>query len=186
MSPTLVGIAGLVLLFALLALRMPVAFAMLIVGVAGIATLNSFDAALATMASEAWVLSSQQSLAVIPLFVLMGNLATVSGMSRDLYSAAYAWIGHWRGGLASATVLGCAGFAALSGSSVASAITMGRVALPEMKRFGYSARLATGVVAAGGTLGILIPPSTGFVIYAILTNPRSESSFSPACCRACC
>jgi len=170
MSPTVVGIAGLVLLFALLAFRMPVAFAMLIVGVAGIATLNSFEAALATMASEAWVLSSQQTLAVIPLFVLMGNLATVSGMSRDLYSAAYAWIGHWRGGLASATVLGCAGFAALSGSSVASAITMGRVALPEMKRFGYSARLATGVVAAGGTLGILIPPSTGFVIYAILTE----------------
>lgn len=170
MSPTLVGIAGLVLLFALLAFRMPVAFAMLIVGVLGVATLNSFEAALATLASEAWVLSSQQTLAVIPLFVLMGNLATVSGMSRDLYNAAYAWIGHRRGGLASATVLGCAGFAALSGSSVASAITMGGVALPEMKRFGYSARLATGVVAAGGTLGILIPPSTGFVIYAILTE----------------
>jgi tripartite ATP-independent transporter DctM subunit len=170
MSPTLVGVAGLALLFALLALRMPVAFAMLVVGVAGIAALNSVEAALATLASEAWVLSSQHTLAVIPLFVLMGNLATVSGMSRDLYSAAHAWIGHWRGGLASATVVGCAGFAALSGSSVASAITMGRVALPEMKRFGYGARLATGVVAAGGTLGILIPPSTGFVIYAILTE----------------
>jgi tripartite ATP-independent transporter DctM subunit len=170
MSPTLVGLAGLALFFALLALRMPVAFALLTVGALGIAALNSVEAALATLATEAWVLSSQHTLAVIPLFVLMGNLATVSGMSRDLYDAAYAWIGHRRGGLASATVLGCAGFAALSGSSVASAITMGRVALPEMRRFGYAARLATGVVAAGGTLGILIPPSTGLVVYAILTE----------------
>ena len=107
---------------------------------------------------------------IIPLFVLMGNLASISGMSRDLYGAAYAWIGHWRGGLASATIAACAGFAALSGSSVASAVTMGRVALPEMRRYKYDNRLATGCIAAGGTLGILIPPSTGFVIYAILTE----------------
>ena len=91
-------------------------------------------------------------------------------MSRDLYGAAYAWFGHWRGGLASATIAACAGFAALSGSSVASAVTMGRVALPEMRRYDYHPRLATGAIAAGGTLGILIPPSTGFVIYAILTE----------------
>jgi tripartite ATP-independent transporter DctM subunit len=110
------------------------------------------------------------ALSVIPLFVLMGNLAVVSGMSSDLFTAAYAWLGHRRGGLASATVLACAGFAALSGSSVASAITMGRVTLPEMRRYNYDPRLATGVVAAGGTLGILIPPSTVLVIYGILTE----------------
>ncbi len=100
----------------------------------------------------------------------MGNFATVSGMSRDLYGAAYAWFGHWRGALASATIAACAGFAALSGSSVASAVTMGRVALPEMRCYQYDPRLPTGCIAAGGTLGILIPPSTGFVLYAILTE----------------
>jgi tripartite ATP-independent transporter DctM subunit len=100
----------------------------------------------------------------------MGNLGSVSGMARDLYSAAYSWIGHWRAGLAHATILACAGFAAVSGSSVASAVTMGKVCLPEMRRYNYDARLATGTVAAGGTLGILIPPSTAFVIYAILTE----------------
>jgi tripartite ATP-independent transporter DctM subunit len=109
-------------------------------------------------------------LAVIPLFVLMGNAASVSGMGRDLYAAAYAWVGHWRGGLSSATIVSCAGFAAVSGSSVASAVTMGRVCLPEMKRYNYDDRLATGTVAAGGTLGILIPPSTAFIVYAILTE----------------
>ena len=100
----------------------------------------------------------------------MGNRAGVSGMSKDLYEAAYKWFGHFRGGLASATIVGCAGFAAMSGSSIAAAVTMGRVALPEMKRFNYGDSLATGAVAAGGTLGILIPPSTGMIIYAILTE----------------
>jgi tripartite ATP-independent transporter DctM subunit len=104
------------------------------------------------------------------LFVLMGNLAGVSGMSRDLYDAANKWIGHLKGGLASATVVGCAGFSALSGSSLAAALTMGRVSLPEMQRYNYDNGLATGAIAAGGTLGILIPPSAGFVIYAILTE----------------
>src|SRR5690606_25135915 len=94
----------------------------------------------------------------------------VSGMARDLFAAAYAWLGHWRGGLSSATIVACAGFAAVSGSSVASAVTMGRVCLPEMKRYGYDDRIATGTVAAGGTLGILIPPSTAFIVYAILTE----------------
>jgi tripartite ATP-independent transporter DctM subunit len=100
----------------------------------------------------------------------MGNLGAVSGMARDLYSAAYAWIGHRRGGLAHATILACAGFAAVSGSSVASAVTMGKVCLPEMRRYNYDHRLATGTIAAGGTLGILIPPSTAFVIYGLLTE----------------
>jgi tripartite ATP-independent transporter DctM subunit len=170
MSPTAAGLAGLALLFLLLALRTPVAFAMAAVGLLGITVLNGFGPALETFASQAFTLAANAELLVIPLFVLMGNLAAVSGMSRDLYDAAHAWVGHWRGGLASATIIGCAGFAALSGSSVASAVTMGKVALPEMRRHGYDDRLATGTVAAGGTLGILIPPSTGFVIYAILTE----------------
>jgi tripartite ATP-independent transporter DctM subunit len=100
----------------------------------------------------------------------MGNLASAAGLSRDLYDAAYRWIGHRPGGLAGATVVGCAGFSALSGSSIASAVTMGRVAYPNMRRYGYGGRLSTGAIAAGGTLGILIPPSTGFVLYAILTE----------------
>lgn len=170
MSSVSVGLMGLVLLLVLMALRMPVAFAMIVAGLAGITMLNSWSAAVATLFTETWGTLTYVELTVIPLFVLMGNIASASGMSRDLYNTAYAWIGHFRGGLAHATILGCTGFAALSGSSVASALTLGRVALPEMKRFGYDSKFGAGAVAAGGTLGILIPPSTGFVIYAILTE----------------
>jgi tripartite ATP-independent transporter DctM subunit len=170
MSATLIGIIGLLGLFTLLAIRTPVAIAMIIVGVIGTWVLNGWQASMSTLVDESFVIASTYELIVIPLFVLMGNLASISGMSADLYRAAYAWVGHWRGGLASATIVSCAGFAALSGSSVASAVTMGRVALPEMRRYNYDNRLATGCIAAGGTLGILIPPSTGFVIYAILTE----------------
>jgi tripartite ATP-independent transporter DctM subunit len=157
-------------LLALLFARMPIGIAMTLVGAAGIAVLNSPQAALNSLGSFPFSHAAVQAFAVIPLFVLMGNFAAVSGMGRDLYAAAYAWLGHRRGGLASATVLACAGFAALSGSSVASAVTMGRVCLPEMRRYAYDARLATGVIAAGGTLGILIPPSTVMVVYALLTE----------------
>jgi tripartite ATP-independent transporter DctM subunit len=143
---------------------------MFIVGFFGIWALNGLNAATSLLASEAFTLGSSPELVVIPLFILMGNVASITGMSRQLYDAAYAVIGSVRGGLASATVIGCGGFAALSGSSVASALTMGKVALGEMERYKYDPRLSTGVVAAGGTLGILIPPSTGFVIYAILTE----------------
>jgi len=170
MSITLIGIIGLLGLFTLLAIRTPVAIAMIIVGVIGTWVLNGWQASMSTLVDESFVIASTYELIVIPLFVLMGNFASLSGMSADLYRAAYAWVGHWRGGLASATIASCAGFAALSGSSVASAVTMGRVALPEMRRYNYDNRLATGCIAAGGTLGILIPPSTGFVIYAILTE----------------
>jgi len=170
MSATLVGIIGLGGLFFLLAFRTPVAIAMMVIGVIGIWVLNGWQASMSTLVDESFVIASTYELIVIPLFVLMGNFATISGMSADLYRAAYAWVGHWRGGLASATIASCAGFAALSGSSVASAVTMGRVSLPEMRRYNYDNRLATGCIAAGGTLGILIPPSTGFVIYAILTE----------------
>jgi len=169
-SPTAVGLAGMAALLLLLALRMPIGLAMSLVGAIGVAILNSPHAALNSLGSFPFSHAAVQAFAVIPLFVLMGNFAAASGMGRDLYAAAYAWVGHRRGGLASATIMACAGFAALSGSSVASAVTMGRVCLPEMRRYRYDARLATGVVAAGGTLGILIPPSTVLVVYALLTE----------------
>ena len=170
MNETTIGIIGIIALFVMLAMRIPVGIVMMIIGAVGVGVLNGWSAALATLGSEPFVIASNFELMIIPLFVLMGNLAGISGMSRDLYGAAYAWLGQFRGGLASATIAACAGFAALSGSSVASAVTMGRVSLPEMKRYNYDDRLATGCIAAGGTLGILIPPSTGFVIYAILTE----------------
>ncbi|HEU0222747.1 MAG TPA: TRAP transporter large permease [Paracoccaceae bacterium] len=168
MSAASIGAIGMAVMVALLALRIPVALAMFAVGFAGISLLASTQAALSLMASESFTLASSAELVVVPLFILMGNVATASGMSRRLYDAAYAVIGSLRGGLASATVIGCGGFAALSGSSVATALTVGKVSLAEMERYHYDPRLSTGVVAAGGTLGILIPPSTGFVIYAIL------------------
>ncbi|MCB1394672.1 MAG: TRAP transporter large permease [Rhodobacter sp.] len=170
MTDFAIGMWGMGALFVMLALRIPVAFAMFAVGFVGISLLNGTRAAMSYLATESFTLSSSAELVVVPLFILMGNVATETGMSRRLYDAAYAIIGSVRGGLASATVIGCGGFAALSGSSVASALTMGKVSLGEMERFNYDHRLSTGAVAAGGTLGILIPPSTGFVIYAILTQ----------------
>lgn len=156
-------------LLLLLYIRVPVGIAMMVVGTVGIWMIRP-TAALPTLAREIFSEATNYPLTIIPLFVLMGNLAGVAGLSRDLYSAAHNWLGGFKGGLASAAVVGCAGFSALSGSSLASAMTMGRVSLPEMKRFGYHDGLATGAIAAGGTLGILIPPSAGFVIYAILTE----------------
>lgn len=170
MAPATAGILGFVALFALLAIRMPIGLAMTLVGAVGIAFLNSTNAALNVMGSFPFSYSAVFTLSVIPLFILMGNFASVSGMGTDLYRTAYTWIGHRRGGLAAATILACAGFAALSGSSIASAATMGKVSLPEMERYGYDQRLATGSIAAGGTLGILIPPSTVLIVYALLTE----------------
>ena len=170
MSSMAVGALGMGVLLALLILRIPVAFAMFAVGFVGIAVLNGLPSAMSLLASETFTLASSAELVVVPLFILMGNVASATGMSGRLYDAAYAIIDSVKGGLASATIIGCGGFAALSGSSVASALTMGKVSLAEMARFNYDPRLSTGAVAAGGTLGILIPPSTGFVIYAILTQ----------------
>ena len=164
------GLFGMVAMLLMLLMRLPVAFTMFLVGFLGIAFLNGWNSAWSLLASETFTLASSPELIVIPLFIFMGNIASKSGMSSKLFDAAYAIVGSMRGGLASATILGCGGFAALSGSSVASALTMGKVALTEMDRFDYHKRLSSGVVAAGGTLGILIPPSTGFVIYAILTE----------------
>ena len=170
MSGTFVGVLGLAGLFLLIFLRMPIGIALAIAGVIGYWALSGLDPTLALLGSVPFEIAYNYDLSIIALFVLMGNFAMVSGMSRDLYDMARSLVGHWPGGLASATVVGCAGFAAVSGSSLASAVTMGRVALPEMRRYDYHPRLATGCVAAGGTLGILIPPSTGFIIYALLTE----------------
>ncbi|WP_162654753.1 TRAP transporter large permease [Lentilitoribacter sp. Alg239-R112] len=170
MSPEIYGILGFAALFMFLAIGVPVAVSLLIVGFVGTIFLSGFQAAAFTLSGQAFATVTVYQLTIIPLFILMGNLASTAGLSRDLFEAAHKIVGHLRGGLAAATIVGCAGFAALSGSSIASAITMGKVAYPEMKRFNYGARLATGSIAAGGTLGILIPPSTGFVIYAVLTE----------------
>ena len=170
MSPEWIGALGIAVMLFLLTLRMPIGIAMLLVGSVGFAILNGPKQALMALGTYPYSYAAYYDLAVIPLFVLMGNLAAASGMGRALFGAAYAWVGHWRGGLASATIVSCAGFAAVSGSSVASAVTMGKVCLPEMKRYKYDDGLATGTVAAGGTLGILIPPSTAFIVYGILTE----------------
>lgn len=169
MDGSTLALSGFFALFVLLFIRMPVGVSMLLVGTWGIWMVRS-KAAIPKLAGEIFNEASNYPLTIIPLFVLMGNFAGVSGMSRDLYDAAHSWLGHLKGGLASATIVGCAGFSALSGSSLAAALTMGRVSLPEMQRYNYDNGLATGAIAAGGTLGILIPPSAGFVIYAILTE----------------
>jgi tripartite ATP-independent transporter DctM subunit len=170
MTNTEIGLIGLGALFVLFVLRMPVGLTMLIVGCLGNAAIAGWTHALPSLSSETFAIATFYQLVVIPMFVLMGNLAGASGMGRDLYNAAYAWVGHIRGGLASATIIACACFASLCGSAAASAVTMGRVALPEMKRFNYDDALATGTVASGGTLGFIFPPSAGMVIYAVLTE----------------
>ncbi|MCL7942946.1 TRAP transporter large permease [Marinobacter sp. ATCH36] len=170
MTSVEIGMLGLVGLLTLIMLRMPVGVVMILVGGVGYSIIAGITPAQSVLANYPFQHASSYSLSVIPLFVLMGQLAVQSGISRDLFAATYAWIGSFRGGLASATVASSAGFAALSGSSVASAATMGSVALPEMDRYKYDTALATGTVAAGGTLGILIPPSTGFILYALLTE----------------
>ncbi len=170
MSPPIIGLLGLAGMFVMIFLRVPVGIALALAGTIGYWSLSGLETTLNLLGSVPFETVYNYDLSIIALFVLMGNLAMVSGMSRDLYDMARSLVGHWPGGLASATIVGCAGFAAVSGSSLASAVTMGRVALPEMKRYGYDDKLATGCVAAGGTLGILIPPSTGFIIYALLTE----------------
>jgi tripartite ATP-independent transporter DctM subunit len=170
MSPIVVGLLGIVAMLVLLALRMPVGITLVVTGVVGFAAVAGWGGALGLLGASPFQHSFNYDLSVIPLFVLMGHFAMISGMSADAYNAGQRWVGHWRGGLASATVVACAVFASVSGSSVASAATMSSVALPEMRKRAYDPRLATGCVAAGGTLGILIPPSTGFIVYALLTE----------------
>jgi tripartite ATP-independent transporter DctM subunit len=158
------------LMMALIVLRTPIAVAMIVSGLAGTTAISGWSTALATLKQGPFERATSYTLVVIPLFVLMGYLASQSGLSRSLFQAANVWLGHFRGGLAMATVVGCAGFGAICGSSLATSATMAAVALPEMKRYRYAGTLSTGSVAAGGTLGIMIPPSIIFVLYGIMTE----------------
>jgi C4-dicarboxylate transporter DctM subunit len=158
------------LLMVLIVLRTPIAVAMIVSGLAGTTAISGWATALATLKQGPFERATSYTLVVIPLFVLMGYLASQSGLSASLFRAANVWLGHLRGGLAMATVVGCAGFGAICGSSLATSATMATVALPEMKRYRYADTLATGSVAAGGTLGIMIPPSIIFVLYGIMTE----------------
>jgi tripartite ATP-independent transporter DctM subunit len=170
MDPFLIAVLGIVGMFALIVLHIPIGVAMGIAGFVGFGMLGGWNAAVSLLASGPVSVFSSIDLAVIPLFLLMGTFAGISGLSSDIYRLAYALVGHRKGGLALATIGGCAGFGAVCGSSLATTATMGRVALPEMLSRGYSERLATGSIAAGGTLGILIPPSVVMVVYAFLAE----------------
>lgn len=170
MSPVTVGILGSVLLVFLLFLGMPIAFVMMFVGFLGISYLASVNAALPVVAKTVYETAAHYPYTIIPLFILMGGFAGNAGITRQLYQSFDKWFRRLPGGLGIATVAACAFFAALSGSSVAAAAAMGTVAIPEMRRFNYAPKLAVGVVAAGGTLSFLIPPSLGFVVYGMLTE----------------
>jgi len=169
-SPVTVGLIGIGVLVLTFLIGMPVGFAMAFVGMAGFCFLVSPDAGLSLLARDFFSNLSAYSLTVIPMFIFMGSIAYASGMSRRLYEAGYTVFGQMRGGLAMATIAACAGFAAMCGSTNATAAAMGRVSLPEMRRYNYNDSLATGCVAAAGSLGILIPPSTIFIIYGIMTE----------------
>ena len=170
MSPSLVGVIGIGALFILIFSGIPVGFLLAILGFIGFSYLTSFGAGANLIAKDYFANFSSYSLTVIPMFIFMGQIAFNSGTSQRLYDFAYKMVGQSRGGLAMATALACAGFSAICGSTNATAATMGTVALPEMKRYHYDPKLATGVVAAGGSLGILIPPSVVFIIYGIMTQ----------------
>ncbi|NKC30074.1 TRAP transporter large permease [Falsiroseomonas selenitidurans] len=180
MSDFSIGLAMFGAALVLIALRMPVGIAMLLVGGIGYAQISGWDRLFATLNTLTFSRFSSYTLSVIPLFLLMGDFATKGGMNRALFRCARAWMGHWRGGLALASIGGCAAFGAICGSSLATAATMSQVALPEMRRHGYSPALATGTLAAGGTLGILIPPSVILVIYAIYTEMSIGALFVAA------
>src|SRR3954463_8874867 len=177
MTEALVGLAAMMLLAFV---RIPIALAMAVVGVLGYAYMRdwSWGGALAMAQTKVYETGRNYTLSVVPLFILMGNFVTRAGMSQELFRAAYAFIGHLRGGLAMATIVGCAGFGAICGSSIATAATFAKVAYPSMKRFGYADYLSTGSIAAGGTLGILIPPSTIMVIYGIMTETSIGKLFA--------
>ncbi|MBC7833002.1 MAG: TRAP transporter large permease [Hyphomicrobium sp.] len=173
-----VALGGFVLMFVLMVVRVPIGIAMGIVGVIGFGLLSSWGPALNLLGSVPLSVLTDYDLAVIPMFILMGAFASQAGMSKELFVAGRAWFGHRRGGLAYASIAACAGFAAINGSSVATAATMSQVALPEMRRSGYDGGFAAGLIAAGGTLGIMIPPSVIFVLYGIMTETDITKLFA--------
>jgi len=170
MSPTLIGILGTVLMIAVFLTRMPVSYVMALIGLAGFSLLVSFQGALNLLAKDLYSVFSAYGLTTIPLFILMGQLAFSSGISRRLYDTAYKFLGSTRGGLAIATVSACTAFGSVCGSSPATAATMATVGLPEMKRFKYADELAAGAVASGGGLGMIMPPSVVLIVYGVLTE----------------
>ncbi|RVT50945.1 TRAP transporter large permease [Rubrivivax albus] len=180
MDPITIAALGFGLMLVLIFLHVPIGIAMAFVGVGGFAMVADWAPALSLLASEPAATLTNLDLAVIPLFMLMGNLAASAGLANDIYNIAHAFFGHRRGGLATATVLGCGGFGAVCGSGIATTATFGRVALPEMLERGYAPSLASGAVAAGGTLGIIVPPSAIMVLYAILTEQFVVDLFTAA------
>jgi len=174
---TLVAIIGNIAVLVLMLLRVPIGTSLGVVAVGGFAWLVGLEPALGILIDSPIRTVTNFNFSVVPMFILMGAIVSVSGMSRELFRAANAWLGHLPGGMAIATIFACGGFAAINGSSVASAATMTQVALPEMRRAGYDAGLAAGIVAAGGTLGIMIPPSVMFILYSILTDTDVASLF---------
>ena len=176
----LVGLAGLLGLLFLIALRIPIAYAMIVTGGIGVTILNGPLIFMSQLKDLAYIQFSIYDLSVVPMFVLMGNLATKAGLSRELFQAANAWVGWVRGGVAMSAIIACAGFGAVCGSSLATASTMGKVALPELRNYKYSGSLATGTLAAGGVLGILIPPSVVLVVYAIIVEANIIAMFMAA------
>ena len=180
MSAQAIGLLGVVALLALVLARVPVAIALAAVGVAGYAAIDGWRRALVMFGTVPFELASAYSLSVVPLFILMGAVASKANMSRELFTAANAVFSGFRGALASATIGACAAFSSICGSSMATAATMSRVAVPEMQRHGYNLSIATGAVASGGTLGILIPPSVILVIYAIVAEQSIVDLFAAA------
>lgn len=170
MTPVMIGCIGLVALVVLILLGVPVAFAMITVGFIGFSVLINFSAGLNILAQDIFTQFSSYSLTVIPMFMLMGSLAFESGISSRLYNCCNKWFGHYKGGLSIATIGTCAAFAAMCGSANAASAALGKVAVPEMDRYHYSQQISSGCVAAGGTLGVLIPPSTVFIVYGIITG----------------
>ncbi|RED37707.1 tripartite ATP-independent transporter DctM subunit [Rhodopseudomonas thermotolerans] len=170
LSNETVAVIGFVTLFVLMLLRVPVGMAMGLVGVAGFGYLTGFEPALKLVGQTTMRTVTDYSFGVIPMFLLMGAFVSASGISRELFRAGNTFVGHWKGGLGIATIGACGGFAAISGSSVATAATFSAVAYPEMRRYGYPQSFSTGVIAVGGTLGAMLPPSTVLAVYGIITQ----------------
>lgn len=177
MDPVIIGIIGIAVMLGLLVLGVPIAFAMAVVGIAGTALVAGFTQTLSQITLITWDRGTDFVIVCIPLFIFMGQLTATTGIAGDLYEFLQRWLGRMRGGLAIASVFACGGFGAVTGSSVACVATMGTIVYPEMKRFGYDPKLASGVLAASGTLGILIPPSLAFAFYGTLTDTSIAALF---------
>ena len=180
MDPTMIALSGVFGMFALIALHVPIGVSMALIGVAGFASIAGWGPAIQLLASEPAATMANLDLAVVPLFMLMGSLAAIGGLAKDIFATAEALVGHRPGGLAATTIVASAGFGAVCGSSVATTATFGRVALPEMIDRGYGKGISAGTVAAGGTLGIIVPPSSIMILYGVLTEESVLKLFTAA------